>query len=117
MTMKAKALPGIGTIFAFGGIPFTVGEWHDVPAGHEEEARNHPYLDIKETSDSDVVEEKVMASDAARDLAEGLGVDLGMVIGTGKDGAITVKDVRKAAKAKFDLTLEDWNTLPPEMEV
>lgn len=36
---------------------------------------------------------EIKASKAARDLAESAGVDLGKVIGTGNDGAITKPDV------------------------
>lgn len=37
------------------------------------------------------------ATDAARELANELGVDLERVTGTGKDGNITIKDVHAAA--------------------
>jgi pyruvate/2-oxoglutarate dehydrogenase complex dihydrolipoamide acyltransferase (E2) component len=40
----------------------------------------------------------VEASQAAQDAADELGVDLAEVEGTGKDGSVTVKDVRKHAK-------------------
>lgn len=43
--------------------------------------------------------EEIEATDAASDLAEELGVDLASVEGTGKDGKITVGDVRAASDA------------------
>lgn len=46
---------------------------------------------------ADGEEPKVQASDAARRVAEEEGVDLATVQGTGKDGNITVEDVRDAA--------------------
>lgn len=42
-------------------------------------------------------ESEFEATDAAADLAEELGVDLADVEGTGKDGKITVGDVRAAS--------------------
>lgn len=45
--MRARAKPGIGTVFAFGGIPYTTREWQEVPAGEEEAARQHPWLEVE----------------------------------------------------------------------
>lgn len=44
-------------------------------------------------------EEEVEATEAATELAEELGVDLGSVEGSGKDGKITVGDVKAASDA------------------
>jgi pyruvate/2-oxoglutarate dehydrogenase complex dihydrolipoamide acyltransferase (E2) component len=44
-------------------------------------------------------QEKFDATDAARDAADDLGIDLGDVEGTGADGRITVNDVRQMAEA------------------
>ena len=44
-------------------------------------------------------QEKYDATDAARDAADDLGIDLGDVEGTGTDGRITVNDVRQMAEA------------------
>ncbi len=52
------------------------------------------YADVEPAPVEEEVElVEIKASKAARDLAESAGVDLGKVIGTGNDGAITKPDV------------------------
>jgi hypothetical protein len=44
--MRAKAdYPSV--VVAFGGFEFVKNEWRDVPAGFENQAAQHPYLEIE----------------------------------------------------------------------
>jgi pyruvate/2-oxoglutarate dehydrogenase complex dihydrolipoamide acyltransferase (E2) component len=47
------------------------------------------------------------------EVARRMGVDLASIKGTGKDGAITMRDVRKAAGAAKDEKENDKSTLTP----
>jgi pyruvate dehydrogenase E2 component (dihydrolipoamide acetyltransferase) len=53
------------------------------------------------------VSERLRASPAARKRAQETGVDLEKVAGTGPQGAITVEDVEKAARAKLEAKAEE----------
>jgi pyruvate/2-oxoglutarate dehydrogenase complex dihydrolipoamide acyltransferase (E2) component len=44
-------------------------------------------------------EEKHPATDAARSLAQQLGIDIAEIEGSGKDGRVTVNDVKQIAQA------------------
>jgi hypothetical protein len=47
--LEARAKPDYkaGSIMAFSGHEYTRGEWRLVPAGFEEQARAHPYLEVR----------------------------------------------------------------------
>jgi cytoskeletal protein CcmA (bactofilin family) len=55
-------------------------------------------LEDKEIPEAFPAKEEINATKAAVDLAEGEGIDLRKVVGTGADGRITINDVRKAIK-------------------
>ena len=124
--MRAKVRPDANwhVVTACGGVNFTQRDWTKVPPGREEEALNNPYLEVelgekKEAEepvekaptpqpppalepDIDFVVEKyveeVDASYAARTLAAASGIHLWSIKGSGRDGKITVTDVRNAIK-------------------
>ena len=63
-----------------------------------EEAQPGVTEDVPDRMDEAVVEEVgINATDTARQFAEELGVEIASIEGTGKDGRITVADVKKAA--------------------
>ena len=46
--MRAKAVNyPAGPVVAFGGVEFVKYEWRVVPAGFEEQAEQHPYLEVE----------------------------------------------------------------------
>jgi pyruvate/2-oxoglutarate dehydrogenase complex dihydrolipoamide acyltransferase (E2) component len=111
--MEARVKEGsrIAPVYSCGGILFLKEEWRLVPAGCEGEARVNPYLEIRETEEAEpeaiteIAPEPVTdidtqeagfidASIAAGDLASEKGIDLKLVAGSGKDGKITITDVR-----------------------
>jgi len=47
MKARTKDYPA-GPVLAFGGFEFVTYEWRDVPAGFEEAAGQHPYLEIEQ---------------------------------------------------------------------
>lgn len=61
-----------------------------------------PSSGVNDQAGNDPVETKPMATDKARDLALEAGLDLATITGTGKDGLITVADVRGAIAAAND---------------
>lgn len=98
-------------VTACAGVSFFKHVWTPVPAGREEEALLNPLL---ETRDEDEIEEQplevetipapeqeppdaqetVNATPGAINIARTAGINLAEVPGTGKDGRITVDDVR-----------------------
>jgi pyruvate/2-oxoglutarate dehydrogenase complex dihydrolipoamide acyltransferase (E2) component len=90
---QALSLTGQGyTYTAPQDVPAGVSVAEDVPA------------DVAEDADAPVVEVpaeavEVDATDAARDKAKELGVNIAGLKGTGKDGRITVEDVKQASEA------------------
>lgn len=113
------------TITSCAGRTFLKGRWLYVPEGFEEEAADNPYLEVKEEEDLfdepfsedelDELEELIelepepepepdeeiiwYATDSAVEYADEHGIDLGSVTGTGKDGKITLTDVKDAEGA------------------
>lgn len=64
--------------------------------------------------------EEKFVTEAARKLAEEAELDLDQVQGTGKDGAVTVEDVRKAAEENGSENIEDQTTpckLNPRLDI
>lgn len=54
---KVKANYALGTsVIAFSGLEFTKSEWRQVPAGHENEALVHPYLDLRDAETQEEIE-------------------------------------------------------------
>lgn len=124
--MRAKVKPDVGlhVVTACAGVHFTDKSWQEVPSGREEEALNNPYLvvDLGESITAENVVEEVAppptlepdfetivlydvdtnASEAARTLAGASGISLLEITGTGRDGKITVTDVRNAIKEADD---------------
>ena len=85
-------------VMAFTGREFVTYEWRPVPSGHEEAARNHPMLDVRERKQAPV-DETPDATDAAVELAAEHGIDLNHLDGSGVDGRILVSDVEGAIDA------------------
>lgn len=61
MKAKVKADFRYSVVNALAGREFTKREWRPVPPGHEEEARNHPYLDVDKTAVDE--DEPILAAD------------------------------------------------------
>lgn len=54
---RVKANYALGTnIIAFSGLEFTKKEWRQVPAGRENEALVHPYLDLRDAETQEEIE-------------------------------------------------------------
>ena len=99
MRAKVKQDSRLSAITACAGVQFSKHHWTDVPPDRIAEALANPFLDIEVASSEPEAEEtKPMITEAAEKLAAETGVDLSQVSGTGKDGLVTVADVRKAAK-------------------
>lgn len=113
--MKARVRPDTRwhSVTACAGVHFNKRHWTEIPVGLEEEALNHPYLEVEldeaeraapvveqaptpppttPPAENDVID----ASKAAIDLAANAGLDLAEVVGTGAGGKITINDVRNA---------------------
>jgi len=91
------------------GVEFVKSEWRPVPRGYEAEAQQCSLLDVREPEtitagesassappaevESEPVPE-IDATDAALKYAAKNGVDLLEIDGTGKDGRITLGDVK-----------------------
>jgi len=93
------------TVKALGGLIFNKRSWTRVPNGLEKEAMCHQMLEVTDEVPDDLLVaseslDKVPdtvgydASRAAQDLADEHGLDLAPVEGSGKDGKITINDVR-----------------------
>lgn len=87
------------TVMALVGHEYTKAEWRPVPAGLEQEAENHPFLEVRATLaplETVPAEPILLASPAAVALAEQHGLDLATVTGTGAGGKVTLNDVKAA---------------------
>ena len=54
--MKAKSNYPAGPVVAFGGFEYVGSEWRDVPVGFENQAAQHPYLEIEQVEPEPVPE-------------------------------------------------------------
>ncbi len=124
MKARVKAdFPYPYPVTSCGGRDFFKDVWTSVPAGFEAEALNNPYLEVaseeelaleqvsgkpdtmplqgeeKAAPPMEIIELAPNASKAAVTLAEKEGIRLALIAGTGKDGQITVADVRAYLEA------------------
>jgi pyruvate/2-oxoglutarate dehydrogenase complex dihydrolipoamide acyltransferase (E2) component len=94
-----------------GGKSFFKNTWTVVPAGMEREVLDNPYLEAASEEELELDkpvmlppepgDDQPLASKAAVALAEAEGVDLKAIApGSGKDGAITIGDVREFLEAR-----------------
>ena len=62
--MKARTInyPS-GSVVAFGGVEYVKYEWRDVPSGFEDEAVQHPFLEVEKPK---LAPKKVTAKPATR---------------------------------------------------
>jgi pyruvate/2-oxoglutarate dehydrogenase complex dihydrolipoamide acyltransferase (E2) component len=112
--MQARLKVGYkwNSVTACGGALFVKTEWRNIPKGREDEAANTPQLELRDVIEGDniiadaqeVVVNIVNASKNAIELAELHGVDLALVIGSGKNNRINIKNVRDYI-AKNDVPL------------
>lgn len=122
MMARVKEDSRFNPITACSGFTFLKDRWLYVPAGFEEEATNNPHLETAYEEDifseeepepesevtpvfveNDIEEgEGILiyhATDSAVAYAEEHGIDLSEIEGTGKDGKITLTDVKDAEGA------------------
>ena len=65
MEAKVKSNHRWGTVTAFGGLEFVKSEFRKVPAGLEQEAQAHPFLEINDGAVSEPKQEKTPEEKAA----------------------------------------------------
>lgn len=126
---RVKPRSRIVTVTAFGGKEYCAKEWRLVPSGvSEKEARHNPHLEIElrdiqpalievESAETPEKEQEAQASEeeaveyktsiAAQKFADEYSIDLGFITGTGKNGAITIKDVRSYVETDTEAAAEE----------